>query len=157
MKGLARKVKSKKKDEYLFGLLASYKSNHTYIKILESEEKGLIALFLTDNPKNWSNVPEDKFSSYRELRRLEIGADKLSLKFLLPEQIVRIRGPLLNIKIPPGKVEIINSLSEGGFYILEAPVKYKQKILIGVNKILNLSPQKKYEIIEKCLAESQEL
>ena len=39
---------------------------------------------------------------------------------------------------------------------MEAPIKYKLKILMGIKKIINLNPHKKYEILEKCLTENQD-
>lgn len=152
----AGKVKSKKKDEYLFGLLSSHKMNNTYIRILVSEDEKTISLLVTDNPKNWKNIPEEKYKTFRTVRRLDIGYPKLSVKFVSPEQLVKTMGPLLNIKVPVEKVVISQMLESGGYLCIDFPGRYKKKVITGVNKILSLSPQKKYEIIEKSLADNQE-
>ncbi len=151
----ARKIKSRK-DEYLFGLLASHKMNSTYFRILISEDEKTVSLLVTDNPKNWKNISEKKYGNYRAIRRLEIGYPKLSVKFISPEQLVRTMGPLLNIKVPVEKVVVSQMLESGGYLSIDFPGRYKKKVIAGVTKILGLSPQKKYEIIEKSLAESQE-
>jgi hypothetical protein len=85
------------------------------------------------------------------MRRLEIKADKLSLKYLTPKHIVTILGETLGIKVPADKTHFINSIANEGYYVLELPLRYKQRALMGVRRILNLSPQKKYEILEKCI------
>lgn len=151
------KRRLKIKDENLFGLLGSHKSNNTYIKVLVSEEDGIISVQLTGNPKNWSNISDKKYDNYRELRRLDIGNPKLSIKFLTPGQLVKILGTQLGIKIPVEKVNFINKLNDDDdYFIMEMPIKYQKKVLNGMKKILNLKPQKKYEIIEKCIAVDQE-
>ncbi len=143
-------------DDTLFGLLAMFKANATYIRLLKSEEESLISLQLTGNPGNWKSIPEDKYESFKKLRRIEVGVTKLMIKYISPEHIVSIMGPLLGIKLPLDKMVVINSLEENGIYIIEAPLKYKSRIILGVKKLLNLSPQKKYEILEKCIAQDQE-
>jgi hypothetical protein len=148
----AGKIKSKK-DEYLFGLLSSHKMNNTYLKVLVSEDEKKISLLVTGNPGNWKNIPEEKYKNYRAVRRLEIGYPKLSVKFVSPEQLVRTMGPMLNIKVPVEKVVVSDMLESGGYLSIDFPERYKKKVIAGVNKILGLSPQKKYEIIEKSLAE----
>ena len=65
-------------------------------------------------------------------------------------------GPLLNIKVPDEKVTFSQNLEEKGYHVVDYPIKYKKKVISGVNKILGLSPQKKYEIIEKSLADNQD-
>ncbi len=152
----ARKIKKSRKDEYLFGLLSSFKMNNTYLRLLVSEDEKRVSLLITGNPKNWENIPDERYNNYRAVRRLEIGFPKLSVKFISPEQLIRTMGPMLNIKIPVEKVVVTNMLKSGGYLSIDFPGKYKKKIITGVNKILSLSPQKKYEIIEKSLAEIQE-
>ena len=144
------------KDDSLFGLLSLNKYNNTYIRILVSQSKSSLVLQMTDNPKNWTNIPGEKYAEYRILRRLELGVAKISIKYLTPQNLLSVMGPLLGIRIPQAKVVIINNLSGAGYYILETSLKYKDKMLQGVRKIFNLSPQKRYEILEKSLAKSQD-
>ncbi len=155
MKTYKQKVPTEREDD-LFGLLAMFKANATYIRILESEEESLVSLQLTGNPGNWKNLPEERYETFRQLRRIELGVSKLMIKYISPEHIVSIRGPLLGLKLPLDKMVVINSLEENGIYIIEAPLKYKSKMLTSVKKLVNLTPQKKYEILEKCLAQDQE-
>lgn len=152
---IAKKYKTHK-DDSLFGLLSSCKPNNTYFKVLVSEKENFISVILTDNPGKWPGISISKYSNCNELKRLEIGNPKLSLKYLCPEHLVRSLGPLLGIKIPISKAMIIDKIANEGYFILEMPIRYKEKLLYGVNKILNLSPEKKYEIMEKSIAGNQE-
>jgi hypothetical protein len=155
MKEIMKKTRPISNDS-LFGLLSLYKSFNTYIRVLISEEEKKISVQITENPANWTKVPKDKYKKYRVMRRLEIGSDKLSIKFMKPDYIVKFYGPLLNIKLPPENVVIDNHLGDEGFFIIDTPSKYRKKIFQGIDKIINLSPQKKYEIIEKCIVDNQE-
>ena len=148
--------KKLKMDEDLFGLLSPYKSDITYVKILVSEEDKIISVHLTDNPKNWMYVDKEKYEKYIELKRLEIGTHKLSVKYIKPLHLINIWGEQLNFKIPSNRITVNNKIDEYGYFILETSLKYKKKILLGINKIISLKPQKKYEFIEKYLAEIQE-
>lgn len=147
---------SRTKDDSLYGLLSPYKSNYTYFRILVSDADDSILVQLTDNPKNFEPVPGDRFVNYRVLRRLEIGVPKISLKYLVPENLIAVLGPLLEFNIPPDKVVITDSIKKSGTYCIETTVKHKLKIIQGVRKILNMGPQKKYEIVEKYLSGNQE-
>jgi len=152
----ATQKKRELKDDSLFGLLSLYKANNTYFLLKESEEKNRIVVILTDNPGNWSNIPSDTYDNYRELRRLEIGTTKLSVKYISPVHLIQILGPMLGIKIPMDKVTVINEIRDKGLFIFETTLKYKSRVIQGINKIIALTPQKKYEILEKCIAEKQE-
>jgi len=143
-------------DDSLFGLLSSYKSCNTYFRVLVSDENRKIVVQLTDNPANWNRMKENKYDKYRELRRLEIGVAKLSVKYLSPENIVRVLGPGLGIRFQQEEIEIANGLEENGVFVFETSIENREKIIQGVSRLLNLSPQKKYEIIEKYMAEDQE-
>jgi hypothetical protein len=144
------------KDDSLYGLLSSYKSNYTYARIMVSDENDSVIFQLTDNPKNFQPVPGENYKTYRLLRRLEIGAPKIFLKYVVPENLVAVQGPLLEFSIPPDKVVITDSLKKSGIYAIETSMKYKTKIIQGVRKMLNMSPQKKYEILEKYLSDNQD-
>jgi hypothetical protein len=137
------------RDDSLYGLLSSYKSNSTYIRVLVSDEKNSIAMLLADNPKKFFAVPAEKFKSYRPLRRLEIGVAKVSLKYVTPENLLAVMGPLMGINIPQEKVDVTHMLQMDGYYIIETSLKFKMRILQGVKKLLNMSPQKRYELLEK--------
>lgn len=152
----ATQKKRELKDDSLFGLLSLYKANNTYFLLKESEEKNRIVVILTDNPGNWSNIPSDTYDNYRELRRLEIGTTKLSVKYISPVHLIQILGPMLGIKIPMDKVTVINEIRDKGLFIFETTLKYRSRVIQGINKIIALTPQKKYEILEKCIAEKQE-
>jgi hypothetical protein len=141
-----------KNDDSLFGLLAAYKTYVTYIRLLISEEEKKIVIQVTDNPGNWFKSTDESYKNYRVMRRLEIGATKLSIKYLLPEHIIKIIGPTLGIEVP---LNIINKIDQNGILSLEASIKNKNKILHALNRLLKSSPQKKYEILEKSMAESQ--
>ena len=155
MKGAARK-KRIKIDESLFGLLSLYKAFNTYIRVLISEGDKKMSLQLTDNPVNWKNIPAEDYKGFRQMTRLEMGVDKLSVKYLNLRYMVKNMGPLLSLKLAPEKVNVINELEEKGYFLLDTSLQYRKKVLQAVNKILTMSPQKKYEIIEKCIAENQE-
>ncbi|MBN1495270.1 MAG: hypothetical protein JXA07_00780 [Spirochaetes bacterium] len=150
------KIISRTKDDSLYGLLSSYKSNNTYFRILVSEEEDSLLVQLTDNPKNFEPVSKDRPRAYRPLRRLEIGVAKASLKYVLPENLIEVLGPLLDFNIQPDKVVITDGLKKNGIYGIETSMKYKMKLIHGVKKIINMSPQKKYEIMEKYLSANQE-
>mgnify|MGYP001179291626 FL=1 len=144
------------KDDTLFGLLSSYKSSHTYVRVLESVADDSIILQLTGNPGNYGRGQQEKLKAYRMLRRLEIGIPKMSLKYLTPECIVSVLGPMVEINIPYEKAVIVDGLHKDGIYTIEASLKYKTKMLQGVKKLLGLSRQKKYELLEKYLSGYQE-
>ncbi len=144
------------KDDTLYGLLSSYKSSYTYLRILMSEDDDSIILQLTGNPKNFEGLDQDKYAHYRALRRLEIGAPKVFLKYIVPENLIAILGPTLELNIPADKVVITDSLKKNGIYAIETTLKYKMKMVQGVRKMLNMSPQKRYEVIEKYLSGNQE-
>lgn len=153
------KKKTRKKthsDDSLFGLLVSYKGFNTYIRIFLSEENKKVRIELTNNPKKWMSISKEIYDTYRELSRLELGIEKKSIKYILPRHIVHIRGPLLGIKIPNNRYRINNRLDDEGYYILETSSRYKSKVIQGIKKLINLNPQKKYEILEKSLALHQD-
>ncbi len=155
MKHAAKKM-SRIKDDSLYGLLSSYKSNCTYVQILVSEADDSVVAQLTDNPKNFQAIPPEKFRNYRILRRLEIGTPRIFLKYLVPKNLEAVMGPMLELNIPADKVIITDSFKKDGIYSIETTLKYKLKIIQGIRKILNMNPQKKYEILEKYLSVDQE-
>lgn len=141
-------------DDSLFGLLSSYKSYNTYISLYVSDKDESILLFITDNPKKWSLLSDERYKDYRPLKRLEIGITKLSIKYLLPEHLIKSIGPMLGMKLPSNRVRVVNNIDRDGYFILECPRKYLQEVVHNIRRIINMPPQKKYEILEKCLAEN---
>lgn len=145
---------NKVEDDSLFGLLASYKIFNTYFKLLISPEKERIVLIAAENPKNWDEISKERYKDYVPVRRLEIGTNRLFIKYLTPQHLILYFGSILGSKLPTNKVIIINNLDNDGYFILETSSKYKQLIFQSIKKLINLSPQKKYEILEKFIAEA---
>lgn len=145
------------KDDSLFGLLSSYKQFNTYVKVLIDEEKAAAAVVLSANPRFWKNLPAEEYSSYRNMKRLELGVEKLSIKYILPQHLVKTLGPSAGINLSSDKYELDDSLAEKGYYVIKVPQKFFVKVLSGVKKMINLSPQKKYEILEKSMFGGQEI
>lgn len=143
------------RDDSLFGLLSLYKSYNTYFRVLVSEEDGIMAVMVSDNPGKWRDAFSERYSKYRQLRRLEMGVARLSVKYITPEHLIKIMGSGLGIRVPAGSIEIVNPLSETGPYIFETKTRYKKKVLHGIGRIIKMSPQKKYEILEKSISETQ--
>jgi hypothetical protein len=77
------KIEKSNKDDSLFGLLSSYKQFNSYVRVFDDEEHDEIILAITSNPKFWKNMPES-YLSLKELKRLELGVDKLSIKYVEP-------------------------------------------------------------------------
>src|SRR5208283_2875359 len=113
------------RDDSLYGLLSSYKSNSTYIRVLVSDEKNSIAMLLADNPKKFFAVPSEKFNNYRPLRRLEIGVANVLHKTVTTENLLAVMGPLMGINIPQEKVDVTQMLQVDGYYIIETSLKFK--------------------------------
>lgn len=155
MKFVIGKVKEQREtDDTLFGLLSQHKGHHTYVRILVNEKERRISLQFTDNPRHWGNIAGDRYSGYRLLKRSELGVSKLSLKYITPQQVVTHFGPTLGIKLPMKRNEVLNMLDDPDkrYFCLDASMKYLQNIAISVKKIINMTPQKKYELIETYLA-----
>jgi hypothetical protein len=156
MKTLFKRIVDNKKaeDDNLFGLLSSYKSYNTYLSLYASEKDDSLLLFITDNPKRWSYMLDEKYKNFHLLKRLEMDVPKMSIKYLLPEHLIKSLGPLLGMKLPSNKATIVNNISHNGYFIMQTALKYLPDVVQEVKKIINMSPQKKYEILEKCLAEN---
>lgn len=145
-----------KKDDSLFGLLASYKANNTYVSVLSDEESQTVAVVISRSPVIWSKVEDSEYRGYRQMRRLELGVDRLFVKYVLPEQLIRIWGVSAGINIPVNRIEIDDRIEDMGYYVIKTGIRYLPRVVSGVKKIINMTPQKKYEILEKCIAEEQE-
>jgi len=140
-------------DDSLFGLLSSYKPHTAYFRILASTEEKRAVLLITDNPRCWLRLPAERYAAYASVRRQELGATKLSVKYLTAANIVRTFGPTLGVSLPKKKTTVVNELDQGGCFLLEFPIDDLPLVLQAVRKIITLSPQRKYEIIETCLTE----
>ena len=145
-----------RKDDSLFGLLASYKASNSYLRIMTDRDSQTVAVVLSKSPINWSNIEDAEYSSYYSLRRLEIGVERLFVKYLDPEQIIKIMGQSIGLSVPANRIEIDDRLQDRGYYVVKTGIRYLPRVLSGVKKIINMAPQKKYEILEKCIAEEQE-
>jgi len=133
-----------KKKEMLF--------YHSYIRVFINEEEGDVILSLTKNPKFWGNLPTEITSSFRNMKRLELNAEKMFIKYILPEQLIKSAGVAAGINLSMNKMTTENLLNEKGYYLIKTSTRYLNKVLISVKKLLNLSPSKKFEIIEKCIS-----
>jgi len=155
---MAKKFKNEHihKDDSLFGLLLSYKHNYTYVRVFINEADASVAVVLTGNPKSWDYLPPEISVLYRSMKRLEINTDKMFIKYILPEHLVKTAGVSAGINLSADKIEVENRLDDKGYYLIKTSTRYLNRVLSGVKKLLNLSPQKKYEILEKCISEEQE-
>lgn len=144
------------KDDSLFGLLLSYKHYNTYVRVFLNEADSSVVVILTGNPKFWSNLPPEITALYRSMKRLEINTEKMFIKYIQPEHLIKTAGVSAGINISTDKIEIENRLEDKGYYLIGTSTRYLNRVLSGVKKLLNLSPQKKYEILEKCISEEQE-
>jgi hypothetical protein len=155
---MAKKFKNEHihKDDSLFGLLLSYKHNYTYLRVFINEVDASVAVVLTGNPKSWDYLPPEISVLYRSMKRLEINTDKMFIKYILPEHLIKTAGVSAGINLSADKIEVENRLDDKGYYLIKTSTRYLNRVLSGVKKLLNLSPQKKYEILEKCISEEQE-
>jgi hypothetical protein len=156
MKFSSKKPVEKKPDDSLFGLLAAYKANNTYFRILINEEKKVVLLSITDNPKYFPVVSgNETYEGFRLMKRSEMSLIKHSVKYLSPMHIIAFYGDSLGLKITSRTGKITNDLDNAKrIYHLEAKLSQCPNIVQAVKKIIHLTPQKKYEIIEKYLANS---
>jgi hypothetical protein len=145
----------KNEDETLFGLLSIYKIYNTYFRILINDENNNLLLQITGNPKKWPVIGDDRYKGYRQLKRSELGITKLSVKYLSPEHLIEQLGAILGIKVPINEISIFNNLDVDGFYSLELKSKYLQDIIPVIEKIIDLSPEKKYELLEKSFSKNK--
>lgn len=151
-KNIADNIKTK--DDTLFGLLSLYKKFNTYFRILTNADNSNLLFQITGNPKKWPKADEIGYKGYRPLKRSELGIIKLSVKYLLPEHLIEQLGTLLGIKVPENEVSITNNLDTDGYYTMEIKAKYLPDIKSTIEKIIDLSPEKKYELLEKCFSKN---
>ncbi|MBN2039267.1 MAG: hypothetical protein JW864_04460 [Spirochaetes bacterium] len=148
-----KKDNIKTEDDTLYGLLSMYKIYNTYFRILINPDNDHIALQITDNPGKWPIIGEGQYKGYKLLKRSEVGLIKLSVKYLSPEHLISQLGPLLGAKLSDDDITILNYLDSEGYYSIEANSSFLQEFINLINKIIEFTPKKKYEIIEKSLSE----
>ena len=155
---MTKKIKNEHihRDDSLFGLLLSYKHYNTYVRVFLNKADASVAVILTGNPKFWINLPPEITIAYHSMKRLEIGVEKMFIKYILPEHLIKTAGVSAGINLSADKIEVENRLEEQGYYLIKTSTRYLNRVLSGVKKLLNLSSQKKYEILEKCISEEQE-
>ncbi|MFW5808550.1 MAG: hypothetical protein ACOC2H_08510 [Spirochaetota bacterium] len=140
-------------SEDLNGLLHNFKDNNTYFKVCVNRKEKVIRLQMTDNPINWSNIPDEWNRGFHELKRVELDVSKLFTNYISPVHIVSAYGPNLGIKIPPKQIRIFNGLQDMGnnYYLISAPIRFLPDMIQFVKKMVKLPPQVKLQHVEKYL------
>lgn len=144
------------RDDSLFGLLSVNKARTVYLRVLVNESEDSIVVQLTDNPSSWLKYTDERFAHHRVLRRLELGVVRSSIKYLTPDDIIDYYGPRLGIHIDDRQMLVVSTMKKSGIHTLETSLRYRAKVVVAVRKLLNLSPQKKCEILEKKFSDDQE-
>jgi hypothetical protein len=154
MKIATKKSKERDPDDSLFGLLTAYKANSTYVRVLLNEETKKIVFQMTDNPRFFPAAESAEWKEYRQVKRSEMNVNRLFIKYLFPEHIIDFAGPNLGLKLTPRTGKILNSLTDKAnrYFQLEMPQRMLPTLVLSIRKLVSLTPQKKYEIIEKYLA-----
>lgn len=154
MKVIIKNKEPLEKDDSLFGLLSQHKAHISYLRIMLNEEDNKLSFQLSDNPARWINLDPQKYAGFRMLKRSEVGVVKFSVKYVSPQNLLSHFTPTFGIKFPTGKAEITNQLenTDKGFFTLDCSSKYLESIVLAMRKIISMTPQKKYEIIETFLS-----
>ena len=152
MKIITKKVKEREPDDSLFGLLAAYKANSTYIRVLVNEEQKSALFQMTDNPRFFPALGQ--YEGFRQVSRSDMNVTRLFVKYLSPEHILDAMGETMGLKLTPKTGKVMNNLSYDyrRIFQLELPARFLPSLVTVVRKIVAMPPQKKYEIIEKYLA-----
>lgn len=122
------------------------------MRILVSEELKKAVFQMTDNPRYFPAIPEE--GGFRQLKRSEMNINKLFIKYLLPEHVLEYAGENMGLKLTmrTGKMENFLADRQKRYFQLELPLRLLSSIVPSVKKLVTLTPQKKYEIVEKYLA-----
>lgn len=154
MKIATKKIKERDPDDSLFGLLTAYKTNSTYVRVLLNEETKKIVFQMTDNPRFFPPTEGEEWEDFRPIKRSEMNVNRLFIKYLSPEHVVDFAGPSLGLKLTPRTGRIQNRLSDKSArcFQLEIPQRFLPALVLSIRRLVSLTPQKKYEIIEKYLA-----
>jgi len=102
------------------------------------------------------NLKDEHLARHRVLRRLELGVVRSSIKYIGPDDLVEYYGPLLGIHLADGRMTVLSTMKKSGIHSVETSLRYRAKIITAVKKLMNLSPQKKCEILEKKFSDGQE-
>ena len=154
MKIATKKIKERDPDDSLFGLLTAYKTNSTYVRVLLNEETKKIVFQMTDNPRFFPSTQGEAWEDFRPIKRSEMNVNRLFIKYLSPEHVVDFAGPSLGLKLTPRTGRIQNLLADRSVrcFQLEIPQRLLPALVLSIRRLVSLTPQKKYEIIEKYLA-----
>lgn len=154
MKIATKKIKERDPDDSLFGLLTAYKANSTYVRVLLNEETKKIVFQMTDNPRFFPSTEGEAWEDFRQIKRSEMNVNRLFIKYLSPEHVIEFAGPNLGLKLTPRTGRIQNLLSDKSArcFQLEIPQRLLPSLVLSIRRLVSLTPQKKYEIIEKYLA-----
>ncbi|MBN1498531.1 MAG: hypothetical protein JW982_00110 [Spirochaetes bacterium] len=137
-------------DESLFGLLNAYKGFNTYIKLMVNDQKRRVMFMISDNPSAWSRISETEIAGYTTVKRLKLQPRRMFVKFIGPEHIINYMGPTIGMKLPLKNVIIHDFLddSQKRYFSIEVPQKHMLSMMNTFKKLIDLTPQRKYEIIE---------
>jgi hypothetical protein len=151
MKITAKKTRDREPDDSLFGLLAAYKVINTYLRVFVNEKKKQITFMMTANPKFFPHTEGSAdLEGFRVLKRSELNVTKLSVKYLAPEHILEYTGDTIGLKLTTRNGKIHNRLKDSDkLFTLETSLSQLPALALTIKKIVALSPQKKYEIIER--------
>ncbi len=137
-------------DESLFGLLNVYKGFNTYLKLLVNDSKRKVIFLISDKPSAWLKIPAEDIDGYVEVKRLKLQPQRMFVKFISPVHIVNYMGSTIGMKLPDKNVIIKDYLDdpEKGYFSIEVPHKHISSVTNAFKKLIDLTPQRKYEIIE---------
>jgi hypothetical protein len=154
MKIVTKRSKERDPDDSLFGLLTAYKANSSYVRVLLNDKSKKIIFQMTDNPRFFPSLDSVELEDFRLITRSEMNVNRLFIKYLSPLHIIQFAGENINVKLTPKSVKITNRLleKEGKYFQIEIPQRYLSSLVLSIRKLVTLTPQKKYEIIEKYLA-----
>ena len=142
-----------KQDDTLYGLLTAYKLSNTYVRIFDSEQKNEVIIEFCKNPKKWEEIAKTfpLGEDFKIVSRLQIGVSKMVIKYLTPEQILNSMWDIMGLEKSKFKIMVNDKTVSDGYCIIKITSKQKRKLFEAIAKLINVSPQKKIEIIEKNL------
>lgn len=143
----------KQNDDTLYGLLSAYKSLNTYIRVFSSDKENKIVIELCDNPKKWEEIRKafPLGEDFKSVSKLQLGISKIIIKYLTPEQILNLMLDILKLEKIKLKITVNNKILSDNYCIITIASKQKDKLFGAIAKLINVSSQKKIEIIEKNL------
>ena len=132
-----------------------YRADETLVaQVAGIEEAKKIVFQMTDNPRFFPPTEGEEWEDFRPIKRSEMNVNRLFIKYLSPEHVVDFAGPSLGLKLTPRTGRIQNRLSDKSArcFQLEIPQRFLPALVLSIRRLVSLTPQKKYEIIEKYLA-----